>query len=192
MCRLESSGRAVAKLRWGQIPAWAKDVKTGARLVNAGRDGTREAGVPDGIPAQTMPHPAEGGLEWRKDETGRQPWFIAAAGGAPMAFAWLWERWEKGDESIETLTILTTAASPGLIAIHDRQPVIIEPDNFDEWLAPGTPETGRLALARCAYEGALRPLAGLPASEQPTQRRAGPGAAAGRVGTEPRMRSGPE
>ena len=45
---------------------------------------------------------------------------------------------------METITIVTTAASPGLIAIHHRQPTIIEPDDFDEWLAPDTPEERRL------------------------------------------------
>ena len=35
VCWLESSERAVAKLRWGLIPAWAKDEKIGARLINA-------------------------------------------------------------------------------------------------------------------------------------------------------------
>lgn len=97
--------------------------------------------------------PADGWLEWREEESGKQPWFIAAAGGAPLSFAGLWERWEKGGEPIETFTILTTATSPGLIAIHDRQPTIIKPDDFDEWLAPDTPEERRLALARSAYEG---------------------------------------
>ena len=45
-----------------------------------------------------------------------------------MSFAGLWERWEREGEAVETFTLLTTAASPGLIAIRHRQPSIIEPD----------------------------------------------------------------
>lgn len=35
VCRLEGSDRAIAKLRWGLIPPWAKDPAIGARLINA-------------------------------------------------------------------------------------------------------------------------------------------------------------
>ena len=48
---------------------------------------------------------------------------------------------------------MTTDAAPGLIAIHHRQPTIVKPHDFDEWLAPYTPQERRLALARCAHEG---------------------------------------
>ena len=99
--------------------------------------------------------PADGWLEWRKEESGKQPWFITSASGEPLSFAGLWERWERNGEAVETFTILTTAASAGLIAIHHRQPTIVEPDNFDEWLEPSTAPERLLALARGAYEGAF-------------------------------------
>ena len=70
-----------------------------------------------------------------------------------MSFAGLWERWEKNGEAIEAFTILTTAASPEFIAIHHRQPSIIEADDFEEWLDPGTGTERLLALARCSYDG---------------------------------------
>ena len=72
--------------------------------------------------------------------------------GAPVSFAGLWERWEKGAEPIESFTILTTVASPALDAIHHRQPSILEAGEFDEWLAPGTPTERLLALARHSHE----------------------------------------
>ena len=154
VCRLESSERAIVTLRWGLIPGWAKDAKMGSRLINARAETVHEKpAFRTAFRRRRCLIPADGWLEWREEETGKQPWFITAAGGAPLSFAGLWERWEKGDEPIETFTILTTAASPGLIAIHHRQPTIIEPDNFDAWLAPGTPAERLLALARRAYEG---------------------------------------
>ena len=53
-----------------------------------------------------------------------------------------------------TFTILTTAAAPTLVDIHHRQPSIIrERDDFDEWLAPDTPQDRLLALARHSTEG---------------------------------------
>ena len=97
--------------------------------------------------------PADGWFEWREEESGKQPWYITRAGGAPVSFACLWERWEKGDEPVESFTLLTTAASPGLTAIHHRQPVILDAGDFDTWLAPDTPQERLLALARRSHEG---------------------------------------
>ena len=104
-----------------------------------------------------MSHPGGRMVEWQKEAGGKQPWFMTQASREPVSFAALWERWEKGDEPLEPFTILTTAASPALADIHHRQPAIIEPDNFDEWLAPGTAQDRLLAMllamVRSAYEG---------------------------------------
>ena len=97
--------------------------------------------------------PVNGWFEWREEETGKQPWFISPADGATLSFAGLWERWEKGDEPIETFTILTTAAAPGLTAIHHRQPAILEAGDCNTWLALDTPQDRLLALARRSHEG---------------------------------------
>ena len=75
---------------------------------------------------------ANGWFEWRTEEDGKQPWFIASADGEPVSLAGLWERWEKGAEPVESFTILTTAASPALDAIHHRQPSVLEAEDFDE------------------------------------------------------------
>ena len=153
--RLDAAGaRAIGKLRWGLVPSWAADPKIGSRFINA------RAETVHGKPAFRAAFrrrrclvPVDGWFEWRKEPGGKQPWFIAAAGGAPLSFAGLWERWEKGDEPMETFTLLTTDAAPGLLDIHHRQPSIIEADDFEEWLDPGTGTERLLALARRSHEG---------------------------------------
>ena len=152
--RLDASGRAIAKLRWGLIPAWAKDAKIGARLINARAETVHEKpAFRAGFRRRRCLVPADGWLEWRAEEDGKQPWFITRASGEPVSFAGLWERWEGGSEPMETFTILTTAASPALVDIHHRQPAIIEAVDFDDWLAPATPRDRLLAVARRVYEG---------------------------------------
>ena len=81
--------------------------------------------------------PADGWFEWGREGSGKQPYFIAAAGGAPVSFAGLWERWERDGEPVETFTVLTTAAAA----------------DVDEWLDPDTAEDRLLALARRSTEG---------------------------------------
>jgi putative SOS response-associated peptidase YedK len=62
--------------------------------------------------------------------------------GEPFAFAGLWEHWEKGeDESIETCTIITTEANELMSPIHNRMPVIIDAQNYEQWLDPKTGKT---------------------------------------------------
>ena len=96
---------------------------------------------------------ADGWFEWRKEETGKQPWFITEASGEPVSLAGLWERWERGSEAIESFTILATSATTALTDIHHRQPSILDPGDFDEWLAPDMQTARLLALARRAHKG---------------------------------------
>ena len=50
-------------------------------------------------------------------------------------------------------TIITTMASPELADIHHRQPAIITPDRFDDWLDPTSPVPRLLDLVREPYGG---------------------------------------
>jgi hypothetical protein len=52
--------------------------------------------------------------------------------------AW-WEEWSRDGRHLETFTIITTEAAPALSDIHDRQPVVVDPDDFTGWLDPATP-----------------------------------------------------
>jgi len=40
--------------------------------------------------------------------------------------------------------ILTRSATPDLAAIHDRMPVIVDPDDYDAWLSPDTEDPAGL------------------------------------------------
>ena len=92
--------------------------------------------------------PANGWFEWQRTGRGKQPYFLALADGSPLSFAALWERWDQDGKSLESFTIVTTTAAPQLAGIHDRQPAIIDPDQFDDWLDPESPASRRLELVR--------------------------------------------
>ena len=95
--------------------------------------------------------PAEGWYEWQVSPTAldakgkprKQPFFIHRADGAPVGFAGLYEFWRDrelpdGDPAawLTTFTIITTAADPGMDRIHDRQPLVLEPEQWEHWLDP--------------------------------------------------------
>ena len=55
-----------------------------------------------------------------------------------FAFAGLWDGWKDANGNwIKTCSILTTTPNPVTSAIHDRMPVILNPDSYDIWLDPG-------------------------------------------------------
>lgn len=74
-------------------------------------------------------------IEWKAVGPGKQPYYVRAKSGAPLAFAGLWETWiGPNGEEMETATIVTTRANRPLADIHERMPVIVAPDAFNLWL----------------------------------------------------------
>ncbi len=131
--------RLLGSYRWGLVPFWAKDPKVGARMINA-RAETLEAKFRRTFERRRCLLPADGFYEWEKLESGKkQPWFIHRADGAPMVFAGLWEIWKpegasEEDEPLRTCSIITTAANDLLAPIHDRMPLVLNPQDFDRWV----------------------------------------------------------
>jgi putative SOS response-associated peptidase YedK len=85
--------------------------------------------------------PADGFYEWRRTGKARQPYCFEVGEGDLFAFAGIWDRWKDvGGATIETCSILTTSPNAVTSAIHDRMPVILDPDCYDLWLDPGMRE----------------------------------------------------
>src|ERR1022692_4900779 len=48
------------------------------------------------------------------------------------------DRWnDRSGNAVETCSILTTTPNAVTSAVHDRMPVILDPDSYDLWLDPG-------------------------------------------------------
>ena len=152
--RRDGEEPAIAKLRWGLVPWWAKDLKAGARMINARSETVHEKpAFRAAFRSRRCVIPVSGWFEWRREGGEKQPYWIRPESAEMFSLAGLWERWEKGEDPIETFTILTTAASPALADIHHRQPVIVAEGNLDDWLDPASPADRLFELARGACEG---------------------------------------
>ena len=137
--RLSAQGRREAvRLRWGLVPSWAKDTTRAARCINA-RAETVDT-LPtfrDAFKKRRCLVLASGFYEWRKvSAKEKQPHYITARDGRPMAFAGLWERWtaKDGGQPVETFAIITTAANALLSPLHDRMPAILDEAKQAIWL----------------------------------------------------------
>lgn len=145
--------RSLRVVRWGLVPGWAKDSSIGSRMINARVETLLEKpAFRKAVAARRCLVPAEGYYEWQAPPEGagrrtpKQPFWIHAPDGAPLAFAGLYEFWR--DRSLPdddparwlvTMTIVTGGAStgdPALAAIHDRRPVMLPADRWDAWLDP--------------------------------------------------------
>lgn len=128
--------------RWGLVPFWAKDEKTGYKCINARSETVASAASFRG-PYRNRRRclvPACGFYEWKKHPAGKQPYYITSCDGALLAFAGLWEVWKRPDgAALLSFTILTTDASAPLRPLHDRMPVIIAPEDYGAWLSADDP-----------------------------------------------------
>jgi putative SOS response-associated peptidase YedK len=129
-------------LRWGLVPSWADKPDTGLKMINARIETVAER------PAFRRAYErfrclivADGFYEWRPTPGGpKQPFHIKRADGELFAFAGLWSIWYGGEgDKLRSCTILTTAANSAVAPLHDRMPVILDPDAEQVWLDSSTP-----------------------------------------------------
>ncbi len=152
----EPAVRQLRTVRWGLVPSWAKDLSIGSRMINARFETVHEKpSYRRAFARRRCLLPADGYFEWyalqndgdspdpadgekkAKKKPQKQPYFIRPNDGAVMAMAGLYELWKSPeDEWVWTCTVITTDAPDDLGRIHDRMPMIVEPDRWDAWLDP--------------------------------------------------------
>lgn len=131
-------GRELAMLRWGLVPFWAKDPSIGNRMINARAETVAEKpSYRAAFRHRRCIVLADGFYEWRRESDAKTPYFISLASGEPFALAGLWENWsdKSSGESLQTTTLITTAANAFMQPLHHRMPLILQPDAATEWLA---------------------------------------------------------
>jgi putative SOS response-associated peptidase YedK len=132
----QTRARHLDLLRWGLVPHWARDPKSGRQPINARAETIAEAPMfRDALARRRCLVPADVFYEWRAADNRKLPYAVARADGQPMVFAGLWDGWRGADGTVvRSFTIVTTNASPALQPIHARMPVILEPPDWPSWL----------------------------------------------------------
>ncbi|MGH8777219.1 MAG: SOS response-associated peptidase [Jiangellaceae bacterium] len=146
--------RRLTVLRWGLIPSWAKDPSMGSRLINARVESAPEKpAFRRAFALRRCLLPADGFYEWYGETKGKkQPFFIRPRDGGVMAMAGLYEIWRDpavpdDDDPAAfrwTSVVLTTTAEDDIGQIHDRAPMIVQPDDWAAWLDPRTDDVDAL------------------------------------------------
>lgn len=151
----ENGLRRLRPMRWGFIPHWSKTPSDGPLLINARAETIAEKpAFRSACRERRCLVPASGFYEWTKDKDGKRlPWYIYPSAGEILAFAGVWQVWEKGDEPLTTCAIVTTDANEPVSAIHHRMPVVLSPEDWPMWL--GENGKGAATLMRPAPKDAL-------------------------------------
>jgi putative SOS response-associated peptidase YedK len=131
--------RELSLVRWGLIPSWAKDASAAARMINARSEtAATKPAFQDALKFRRCLVPADGFYEWSRTGKSKQPYCFEVNEGELFAFAGIWDRWKgPSGNAVETCSILTTTPNGATSPVHDRMPVILDPDGYDLWLDPG-------------------------------------------------------
>ncbi len=145
--------RSLDNMRWGLVPYWAKDLKIGFSTINAKAEGIDERpAYREAFKRRRCLVPLDAFYEWRKRGKEREPYAVALADRRLMAMAGLWENWRSpAGEWVRSFTIVTTAANALLAPLHDRMPVILDPDSWPLWLGEAAADAERLTALLTPY-----------------------------------------
>lgn len=150
----ENSETVLTDLKWGLIPHWAKDAEIGNKLINARAETlTEKPSFRDAFKSRRCIIPATGFYEWKKGRDGKQPYYFYLPEKEVFGFAGLYENWidKTTGEELQTCTIITTEANDVLKPVHERMPVILKADDYEEWLDEDLKDTMKLGKLLVPY-----------------------------------------
>jgi len=96
--------RSLSLVRWGLIPPWSKEAKTGYKMINARAETVADTpAYRDLFRSRRCLIPADGFYEWVQKGKQKSPFCFSMADDSIFAFAGIWDRWRNRDkEWIET------------------------------------------------------------------------------------------
>ncbi|MCR2765149.1 SOS response-associated peptidase [Microbacterium sp. zg.B48] len=148
--KTEPPTRRLEAARWGLVPSWAKDPSVGARAFNARSEELEDKPMfRSALEKRRAIVPASGYYEWKPVGDAKVPHYIHPADGSPLFLAGLYEWWRnpqlpENDPArwLLSFTILTRDSIGRLGSIHDRMPLLLDPDHADAWLDPTVENVG--------------------------------------------------
>ena len=147
-----SAGVEPVQARWGLVPFFAKAIDKRFLCTNARSETVATTpSYRDPFKRRRCLIPADGYYEWTGETTKgtrgaangkKTKWLFTRADGRPMMFPGLWDsatipNAEGEPERLESFTMLTCAPGPDQAEYHDRQPVILEQEDWGTWLDLG-------------------------------------------------------
>ena len=140
--RMREGGRAEGALaRWDLVPRWWRKPLEEKRLATFNARVETVAEKPmfrDAVRHRRCLVPASYFIEWRTEDGGKQPYRIGRADGGLIMLAGIWDRWSgtaKGEPAaFDSFSVLVGPPNPLVARLHNRMPVILQPEDLAVWL----------------------------------------------------------
>ena len=152
----DGTNRELVQMKWGLIPHWAKAPAIGNRLINARAETLYDKpAYRDPFNLRRCLVPCDTFYEWKALASGRQPVAFSLADDALFALAALWDAWINPEtrERVESVVLITTAPNELVSTVHNRMPVILQPNDEELWLT-GAPSAAANLLK--PYPGEMK------------------------------------
>ena len=145
--------RSLDLVRWGLVPYWAKDINVGFANINAKAEGIENRpAFREAFQRRRCLIPVDTFYEWKKTATGKQPYAVALAGQGLMALAGLSENWRSSaGEWVRSFAIVTTEPNALCAELHNRMPVVLGPETWQEWLGEEPADARQLKAVLAPY-----------------------------------------
>jgi putative SOS response-associated peptidase YedK len=137
---IERDGRReLLPMRWGLVPSWWSKPLKEMRVATFNARAEAVARKPtfrDAFKRTRCLIPASGYYEWQDTPNGKQPYYFTRCDGQPITIAGLWDAWrdKQAGETVKSCAMVITNANEFVADVHDRMPVVLEPDQFEPWL----------------------------------------------------------
>src|SRR5262245_11319533 len=119
---------------WGLIPHWAADPSIGNRMINARAETLTELpSFKSLVNGGRCIIPADGFYEWRKEGKGPDVGSSQKQGAFRLCRT-VGRMAQTRRKAVESFTIITTEPNELLRSIHNRMPVILRPEDEEQWL----------------------------------------------------------
>jgi putative SOS response-associated peptidase YedK len=157
--RTQSGAREPGRLRWGLVPGRWAERRSGPPLINARAESLpKQPAFAESFRERRCLIPANGFYEWRNDDGGKTPIWLSRPDGELFAFAGVWAELpsrEKKSDPLHSCAIVTCDPNGLIRPIHDRMPVVLQPEAETLWLDPDADEADLLRVLAPAPENAL-------------------------------------
>lgn len=156
-----TDAEAAGFMRWGLVPWFARDPKSGPRAINARAETlATNRTFRDAFARRRCLVVADGFYEWPRSGSAREPWFIRLRSRRPFVFAAVWDRWKPPSGTPLLSCAIVTCGANGVVApIHDRMPVIVPTAARATWLGRDASAVELGALLRPYPEDAMEAYA---------------------------------
>jgi putative SOS response-associated peptidase YedK len=135
----ENGEPELVPMRWWLTPYWSDGPSTRYSMFNAKSETAhRSPAFREPFRKRRCVVPVSGFYEWTRQNNQKLPYYIRPHDQAGLLLAGLWDRWRnpEADEVLESFTILTVPAAPGMAFVHDRQPLMLSLEDARSWMDP--------------------------------------------------------